>query len=343
MKAIATDGTPKSIQAASVDELVAAFEREYERLFGAETGYAIEQWYPVIYLYRREAMDGGGVGKWRGGTGLESAITPYRAKTMSVVTNTGGQGVSSNGGTGLCGGLPAPPSRYMVRKGTDLLDGFAARRLPGSIKDLEAETTQRLAGKSNAVALAEGDVLELRVAGAGGYGDPLDRDPGCVARDVRFGYVSAAAARDHYGVALADSGEVDADETERLRGEIRSPRAGWRAYEGEDGRGPAVEATGEEPRPLHEYMEARDDDGARVLACSRCGEVLGGYADNYKRGLLLSEEPLAILPTGPDPSLFVDAAMVLRRFCCPGCQVLMRTEVVRADEPMIDDMRLGDV
>jgi N-methylhydantoinase B len=38
-----------------------------------------EQWYPVLYLYRRELVDGGGAGRWRGGTGMEFAVTPYRA------------------------------------------------------------------------------------------------------------------------------------------------------------------------------------------------------------------------------------------------------------------------
>jgi N-methylhydantoinase B len=46
----------------------------------------------------------------------------------------------------------------------------------------------------------------------------LARDPGLVVRDVRGGKVSRAAARDVYGVAVADDGTLDAAETERLRG-----------------------------------------------------------------------------------------------------------------------------
>lgn len=303
----------------------------------------IEQWYPVLYLYRREAIDGGGVGSRRGGTGLESAITPYRARTMTAVTNTGGQGVSTAGGAGLCGGFPAPPSRYTVRKDTNLLAWFADRRLPDSVDDLEAGTTIRLAGKSNPIELGEGDVLELRVAGAGGYGDPIARSPELVANDVRLGYVSAAVAKALYGVALAGDGEADLAASERLRAEILNDRAKWSRCDAGKGPGdlPSTPATGEPVRRLQEYIEAKDERDLRVLACAQCGEVLGDYASNYKHGLLIDEGPLSVLPTAPDPSAFIDAQMVLRRYCCPGCKVLIKTEVARAGEPVVDDMRLG--
>jgi N-methylhydantoinase B len=48
--------------------------------------------------------------------------------------------------------------------------------------------------------LAAGDVISLRLPGAGGYGDPAQRDPELVARDVRQGKVSREAARAEYGV-----------------------------------------------------------------------------------------------------------------------------------------------
>ncbi len=52
--------------------------------------------------------------------------------------------------------------------------------------------------------LRRGDVFIHETAGAGGWGDPLERDPARVLRDVRNGFVSAArrgGAR--YGVVLA--------------------------------------------------------------------------------------------------------------------------------------------
>jgi N-methylhydantoinase B len=41
--------------------------------------------------------------------------------------------------------------------------------------------------------------VSLRTPGGGGYGDPDERDPEAVRRDVRLGKLSAEAARDAYG------------------------------------------------------------------------------------------------------------------------------------------------
>ena len=68
------------------------------------------------------------------------------------------------------------------------------------------------------LALAAGDVYAARCAGGAGYGDPHERPPEAVLRDVKGGYVSAAVARNDYGVALTDAGDaVDAEGTRRLR------------------------------------------------------------------------------------------------------------------------------
>ncbi|MCZ8108992.1 MAG: hypothetical protein O9972_65530 [Burkholderiales bacterium] len=57
----------------------------------------------------------------------------------------------------------------------------------------------------------------LETAGGGGGGPAAARDPATVARDVRLGYVSTAAARARYGVAVSEEGVLDADGTAALR------------------------------------------------------------------------------------------------------------------------------
>ena len=52
--------------------------------------------------------------------------------------------------------------------------------------------------------------------GGGGWGDPFERDVERVLSDVRAGFVSAAAARRDYGVAIED-GRVDQAATRALR------------------------------------------------------------------------------------------------------------------------------
>jgi N-methylhydantoinase B/oxoprolinase/acetone carboxylase alpha subunit len=48
------------------------------------------------------------------------------------------------------------------------------------------------------VRLLPGDVFSVRSSGGAGYGDPRERDPEALQRDVRDGYVSPGAARAEY-------------------------------------------------------------------------------------------------------------------------------------------------
>ena len=70
-----------------------------------------------------------------------------------------------------------------------------------------------------------GDVFRYDMAGAGGWGDALERDPERVRIDVRDEYVSLEVARDVYGVVLdPESFAVDVDATEGRRGQLRNAR-----------------------------------------------------------------------------------------------------------------------
>ncbi len=53
------------------------------------------------------------------------------------------------------------------------------------------------------------------MAGGGGWGDPLEREPERVAADVLDGKVTREAALEHYGVAVREDGEVDHERTRR--------------------------------------------------------------------------------------------------------------------------------
>ena len=66
--------------------------------------------------------------------------------------------------------------------------------------------------------LDAGEVLANNTGGGGGYGNPFDRDPERVWRDVRNGFVSVAAAASDYGVILdEDTLSVDHPATTRRR------------------------------------------------------------------------------------------------------------------------------
>jgi len=63
-----------------------------------------------------------------------------------------------------------------------------------------------------------GDVIAFYSAGGGGYGDPFERDPELVKRDVIYGYVSVEKAQEEYGVVLDPyTYEIDCEATAKLR------------------------------------------------------------------------------------------------------------------------------
>jgi N-methylhydantoinase B len=76
-------------------------------------------------------------------------------------------------------------------------------------------------------------VLRYVNNGGGGWGDPLERDPERVKRDVRDGYVTIAGAARDYGVVVVGDPEhdpeglaVDTVATDRLRRSLRGETGG---------------------------------------------------------------------------------------------------------------------
>ena len=73
--------------------------------------------------------------------------------------------------------------------------------------------------------LKQGDHLRTVTPGGGGWGDPIDRPPERVARDVAEGLVSSARAASVYGVVVSSEGVVDEEATRDARAAMRERRA----------------------------------------------------------------------------------------------------------------------
>ena len=110
-------------------------------------------------------------------------------------------------GYGVLGAYGGAPSTCRVRRGE-------AELWPGG----ETGT-----GKATRFPLQEGDIVQFEKWGAGGYGDPLERDSEAVLEDLREGYISGESAHDTYGVVIAD-GVVDAPATEERRRRLAAER-----------------------------------------------------------------------------------------------------------------------
>ena len=77
--------------------------------------------------------------------------------------------------------------------------------------------------------IRRGEVFRHELAGAGGWGDPLERDPEAVLKDVRNELISLSVAANDYGVVIdSHNWKVDEAATQRLRTEIRRLVAGPR-------------------------------------------------------------------------------------------------------------------
>ncbi len=139
---------------------------------------------PVEFVKYGLAQDTGGAGRWRGGLATEMAFRVFTPDSRITARN---RDRSFFRPWGTLGGRAAGLADMVVNPGTP---------------------EERRMGSKDTAILQPGDVLEVRSAGGGGRGDPREREPWRVARDVARGYVSAEAARRDYGVILSGC-EVD--------------------------------------------------------------------------------------------------------------------------------------
>jgi N-methylhydantoinase B len=150
---------------------------------------------PYTVLRYEYLTDSAGAGKWRGGLGVWHA---WRVEVDEVRMAFCGSGaLPETMPIGILGGSSSQTNRMTVHHA----DGGVTEVTPNSM-----------------MTLRRGDVVETLSAGGGGCGDPRDRAPERVRRDVVDGVVSIEAARNKYGVALnPETLEVDHEETNALR------------------------------------------------------------------------------------------------------------------------------
>ncbi len=153
---------------------------------------AVELEYPVRIERYEFIPDSGGAGTFRGALGLRRDI-----RVLVDVSFARYGDRQRFAPFGLFGGKEGAPGKFILNPDTP-----EERRLKSK-------------GLDN---LKAGDVVSLRLPGAGGYGNPLERDPALVLRDVRDGKVSLEAARRDYGVVIdPETWTVDEAATAALR------------------------------------------------------------------------------------------------------------------------------
>jgi N-methylhydantoinase B len=152
--------------------------------------------------------------------------------------------------------------------------------------------------------------------------------------------VSAEVANRVYGVVVDGDGRIDTAATAARRSAVRAERAAWAPAASGTGEAGQVRPNGAGRRAVHARIDRVDADDGPVLVCADCGTVLAAGGGDYRHGLLVHDSPVSELPLAETPNRFLDDDMVFRQFCCPGCHVLVVTEVVRADDPPLQEMVL---
>jgi len=134
---------------------------------------------------------------------VHEANSPIRVHCLELIADTSGPGrfrggcgvrkdieiLCDNSGVVLLGDrhVSAPYGLFGGKSGT-LAKTVLVR--DGQMYELGSKEIRKL---------QRGDILSFRLAGGGGYGDPRDRSPEDVRRDIAEGYISEATAIEQYG------------------------------------------------------------------------------------------------------------------------------------------------
>jgi N-methylhydantoinase B len=158
----------------------------------------LEARYPVRIEEFGFVPDSCGAGRFRGGLGLVRTYTLLAEEALLQLRSDR----THHAPYGLFGGEPGAKTVNVLNphRNGEALSGKVTR------------------------SIRTGDRLRHVQAGAGGYGDPLQRDPVLVACDVRNGKISNQFARERHGVVIDSSHSVDVAATETLREGMRGRR-----------------------------------------------------------------------------------------------------------------------
>ena len=147
---------------------------------------------PIQVLRYGLLPDSGGAGRWRGGLATSLDFRVFAPETRITARNRDRARFRA---WGILGGKAGAPSGFTINPGTP---------------------RERILGNIDYVVTEPGDVVHIHSPGGGGRGNPLDRDPERVLRDVTQGYVTPAAAESEYSVVVRD-GQIDGHATSAKR------------------------------------------------------------------------------------------------------------------------------
>jgi N-methylhydantoinase B len=299
---------------------------------------------PFMYLARRNVPDSGGFGKFRGGMGGEAIYMVYG--TNQLVFGTMGLGKKTPGGHSIFGGYPPDLQQNKYVLNSNIAQWFKESKSPTTFEELDLLEGNIIFPSSNfyAIPVKQYDLILFRWGAGGGYGDPLDRDPEAVLRDLKMNAISLKTVERVYGVVLKPNGmAIDFEATRRKRELIREARLALRK-----GQPQKINPTEIKRKIMrfHEYLEmVEKHSGKKVMVCAKCGNQFCSATENYKQFSIYRENDLVgvggrFLASGEKPFI------TYQEYICPGCGTLLEVDVLCKEledekSAMIWDMQIN--
>ena len=154
----------------------------------------MEQYYPVLFEEYSLHEGSGGAGSRRGGFGVNYKVRLRRGSAKASMVMDHGR----SGPLGALGGENGGVNRVLIERNGETY-------IPPHLS------------KDQNIIIEEGDTIRVSTPGGGGYGNPFQRDPELVSRDVHRGYYSSEEAQERFGVVLNQDCSPDIDSTHKLR------------------------------------------------------------------------------------------------------------------------------
>ena len=154
----------------------------------------MEQYYPVLFEEYSLHEGSGGAGSRRGGFGVNYKVRLRRGSAKASMVMDHGR----SGPLGALGGENGGVNRVSIERNGETY-------IPPHLS------------KDQNILIEEGDTIRVSTPGGGGYGNPFQRDPELVSRDVHRGYYSSEEAQERFGVVLNQDCSPDVGSTVKLR------------------------------------------------------------------------------------------------------------------------------
>ena len=286
-----------------------------------------EQSYPILTLYRRETPDSGGAGAYRGGNAASMAFIPHRTDEVNHVLIGAGVAVPSASGRrrGTAGGheLVSLPRRHRHRRDAQ------RRAHPGDPR--RTQRWRRRAPTQDRTRPVESRRVRVRLhrlrrLRRSHRTAPPPTSPRTSKRErsartppVRCTSWSRATLPRPTACGLPSAG------------------AAWRSDR------PTVSqaAEGSTLAELSEHLAIVGTAGGAVIVCAQCRTALASAEDDYKSGCIREDLPLTSAgPRVGNTEDFLNSPMQFRCFYCPSCGRRLATEIARAGDDVLDDVRL---